>query len=123
MNKTENKQKNKSQINVQNKTLEQLKSESLNVVQSYNIRLIVICVLLLIVMTVLRFGMVKTSIIGATWLVFTCVLMIVLNTVIKNDEYRAVAALLSGGICGNIYSIIVGGSSTAFIVNYIILWF
>lgn len=103
------------------KYLDKLNSESLKAVQAYNIRLITGCVLLLIIMTVAKYGMVKTSIIGSGWLVFTCILMIVLNTVIKDDENRAIAALLAGGICGNIYSVLVGGSSSAFIVNYIIL--
>ncbi len=103
------------------KTLEEMNNESLAVVQKSNIKVILACVFGLIVLTVIKYGFSDKSFDAAGWLVFTGTLMIVINAVVKNVEIKAIAALIVGGMSGNIYSIIVGGSFTAFFINYVVL--
>lgn len=103
------------------KTLEEMNNESLSIVQNNNIKVILICILGLIILTVIKYGGSQKTLDAAGWLVFSATLIVVLNIVVKKIEIKAVGTLIASGISINIYSLMLGGSFTAFIVNYIIL--
>jgi methyl-accepting chemotaxis protein len=96
--------------------------ENLKRVNKQNIKLIVASVSALCVMAVAKFGFKKQTLLGIVIVLFLggggtmlC------NLLIKDNVKKAIAILADGGIAAIIYSVLMGGSSSAFIVQYVIL--
>ena len=84
-------------------------------------KLVAVFIVMLIIMTISKLGMQFKTIIGVTELICTFIVTAIASKIVKTDEQRAVALVLIPGVAGNVYSLLMGGSSTAFIVNYLII--
>ena len=85
-------------------------------------KLVCAFIVLLIIMTIVKVGAIPQKLIlGIGLLIITYIATTIAKVVIKNDYNKAIGLLIVPGFAGNIYSVLMGGSSTTFIVNFVIM--
>ncbi|MBE5934517.1 MAG: hypothetical protein E7262_01830 [Lachnospiraceae bacterium] len=104
------------------RTTESMNDERLAEISKQNLKMIVISVVALCIMSFASHGVTNKTIIGVSIVLFLGGgLTTLCNFLIKDNVKSAIAIMLSGGISAAAYSILMGGSSSAFIVCYVIL--
>lgn len=78
-------------------------------------------IVLLILMVLVKVRIPAKIIMGITILIFTSIATTVANILIKNEINKGIALLIIPGITGNLFSVLMGGSSVTFLVNFAIM--
>ena len=103
-------------------TGENANEENLIRLNKQNMIMIVASVAALCVMAVAKYGLKKQTLLGiAIVLILGGGGTSLFNIIIKDNTKKAIAILVDGGISAVIYSALMGGSSSAFVVQYVIL--
>lgn len=86
-----------------------------------SVNLIVFFAILLIILSFVKYGATVRTYIGSAAMIITTVSIVIIKKIVRNKYNVAFFSLTLLAITVNAYSIIMGGSSASFMVNYLIL--
>ncbi|WP_310604621.1 methyl-accepting chemotaxis protein [Anaerosporobacter sp.] len=86
-----------------------------------NVMIIGVCVILLILMTVMKYKISQTSLVSIVCLMLGLVLAVGIYFSKISLEIKAISVSLEVSVCSMVYSVLIGGSSTANIALYVVL--
>lgn len=92
-----------------------------NKIHKENWIMIQVCVVLLMIMAAAKYGMVIETLIAVICLLIGGAGSTVCYKIVKDDVKKSIGIVLPGGISAILYSVAVGGSSTAFIAGFVLL--
>ena len=86
-----------------------------------NVKIVTVCCIVCMLLAVIKFGISPTSILAVGWMGVFVVIALVLSYILKTRRSKVIGLTVPIGLAAVVYSAVIGGSSVAGLVYYLLL--